>query len=117
MSVNEPSADRPRMPDLLRAHVDAFNRGARSGDFSEMTEGFTDDAEMTFQGVPVGPFVGRDAIARAYRDQPPTTSSRSSTGRSRANADPGVPAGRMTITPNAGRIGRLVVTFDPPGAA
>ncbi len=29
------------------------------------------DAELRFENVPVGPFVGLDAIRAAYRDQPP----------------------------------------------
>jgi steroid Delta-isomerase len=28
-------------------------------------------AELEFVGIPVGPFVGRDAIGEAYRTQPP----------------------------------------------
>ena len=36
-----------------------------------MLERFSDDAELEFVGVPVGPFHGRDAIAEAYRTQPP----------------------------------------------
>ncbi|TML09574.1 MAG: hypothetical protein E6G33_16330, partial [Actinobacteria bacterium] len=36
-----------------------------------MLEQFAEDARMAFEGVPFGPFEGRDAIAAAYRDQPP----------------------------------------------
>ena len=43
----------------------------RTGDWEPMLKGFADDAEMEFRGVPVGPFHGRDAIAEAYRAQPP----------------------------------------------
>jgi steroid delta-isomerase len=32
---------------------------------------FADDAELAFEGVPVGPFVGKEAIAAAYASQPP----------------------------------------------
>jgi steroid Delta-isomerase len=56
---------------LLRDHVERFNSGVRSGDFGPMTELFTDDAELAFEGVPVGPFRGREAILAAYREQPP----------------------------------------------
>jgi ketosteroid isomerase-like protein len=57
--------------DLLADHVKRFNAAVRSGDFSPMLENFSDDATMVFEGVPVGPFIGRDAIAEAYREQPP----------------------------------------------
>src|SRR5882672_12812233 len=56
---------------LLEEHVRRFNEGVRNGDFGPMAAAFADDAEMRFEGVPVGPFVGRDAIAAAYRNQPP----------------------------------------------
>ena len=57
---------------VLNAHVHRFNDAIRSGDFAAMVAGFTPDAEMAFEGVPVGPFVGRDAIAQVYARQPPT---------------------------------------------
>src|SRR5829696_9589623 len=56
---------------LLSDHVARFNAGVRSGDFGPMVDGFTDDAELVFEGIPVGPFRGRAAIAAAYRNQPP----------------------------------------------
>jgi steroid Delta-isomerase len=57
---------------LVRAHVERFNAGVRSGDFRPMVEeGFADDAELAFEGVPVGPFRGKEAIAQAYAEQPP----------------------------------------------
>lgn len=56
---------------LIRDHVDRFNFGVRSGDFGPMLERFTDDAELVFEGLPVGPFVGRQAIEDAYRMHPP----------------------------------------------
>ena len=57
---------------LLEAHVERFNRGVRSGDFEPMLAAFAPDAEMVFEGVQAGPFLGRDAIAAAYAAQPPT---------------------------------------------
>ena len=57
---------------LVRAHVERFNAGVRSGDFGRMVEeGFAENAELAFEGVPVGPFRGKEAIARAYAEQPP----------------------------------------------
>src|SRR5919199_4255478 len=56
---------------LLTDHVARFNAGVRSGDFGPMVDGFTEDAELAFEGIPVGPFRGRAAIAAAYRMRPP----------------------------------------------
>ena len=56
---------------LLREHVERFNAGVRSGDFGPMLAAFADDAELIFEGVPAGPFRGREAIADAYAKQPP----------------------------------------------
>ena len=56
---------------LLEEHVRRFNEGVRTGDFTRMAAGFAEDAEMHFEGVPAGPFIGRDAIQAAYREQPP----------------------------------------------
>jgi ketosteroid isomerase-like protein len=55
----------------MEAHVSSFNRAVLSGDYTEMLSRFADDAELVFEGVPAGPFRGRDAIARAYAEQPP----------------------------------------------
>ena len=38
----------------------------RTGDFEPMVAAFTHDGELRFEGIPVGPFVGWDAIARRY---------------------------------------------------
>jgi steroid delta-isomerase len=56
---------------LLSAYVQRFNDGARSGEWEPMLELLAPDAELEFVGIPVGPFVGRDAIGEAYRTQPP----------------------------------------------
>jgi drug/metabolite transporter (DMT)-like permease len=106
---------------LLEDHVERFNAGVRTGEWEPMVAGFTDDAEMEFRGVPVGPFVGRDAIAAAYGQQPPddqmrVLEQRRTDGRIEARyawlADPEVAAGEMFLTPQNGSIRKLVVTFD-----
>jgi steroid delta-isomerase len=56
---------------LLDAHVERFNEGVRTGDWSRMLELLTEDASLEFEGIPVGPFRGRDAIREAYATQPP----------------------------------------------
>ena len=105
----------------LTDHVERFNEGIRSGDFGPMLTAFAEDAELVFEGVPVGPFVGRDAIAEAYRHQPPTDEVRL-LGRTRVEdgalvadygwAAEGTRAGRMLLTPRDGAVARLVVTFE-----
>jgi len=60
------------MSDRVRRHVAAFNAAVHSGEWSRFAVRFTQDARMTFVGVPAGPFAGRDAIARAYERQPPS---------------------------------------------
>jgi steroid Delta-isomerase len=107
--------------ELLRDHVERFNGAVRNGDWGHMLDGFQDDAEMEFRGVPVGPFVGRDAIAAAYRKQPPDDELRVLEVRERVGRvearyawlrEPDIAAGELLITPRAGRIEKLVVTFD-----
>ena len=56
---------------LLNAHIDRFNAAVLSGHFNEMVSHFAEDASMSFEGVSVGPFHGREAIAAAYATQPP----------------------------------------------
>jgi steroid Delta-isomerase len=106
---------------LLRQHVDRFNRAVRTGEWEQMLSHFTDDAELRFEGVPAGPFEGREAIARAYRDQPPDdevlivdadeVGDDAVAGYAWAT-NPERRAGEMRLTERDGRIARLVVTFD-----
>jgi steroid delta-isomerase len=108
-------------PDLLTLHVDRFNQAIRSGDFGPMLAGFTSDAEMVFEGVPAGPYLGRDAIAAAYAGRPPDDEVRLLTSP-QAEGDTlvadyawsadGKRAGRMRLTPRGSLIRRLVVTFE-----
>ena len=107
---------------LLAEHVERFNHGIRSGDWEPMLALFTDDAELVFEGVPAGPFVGREAIADAYRRQPPDDevrvlgAPRNEDGTIVVDyawaADERARAGRMLLTPRDGAIARLVVTFE-----
>ena len=105
---------------LFAQHVERFNAGVRSGDFGPMVEeGFGDSAELAFEGVPVGPFVGRDAIDAAYREQPPDDEVEILGSEERdgvivaryAWLRDGRQAGEMRLTPRDGQIGKLVVTF------
>lgn len=63
------------MIDLTAAvarHCELFNECVRTGDWTPFTATLTDDARMAFTDVPVGPYVGREQIAVAYAEQPPT---------------------------------------------
>jgi hypothetical protein len=105
-------------------HVRRFNAAVESGDFDEFAAGFAEDAVMRFAGVPAGPFVGRAAIADAYRAQPPddtmTVIAVSPTGPGSARVrfawDAGG-TGTMDLTWREGaggdrEVSALVVTFD-----
>ena len=106
---------------LVERHVELFNAAVRSGDFAPMLEHFTDDAELAFEGVPVGPFRGRDAIAEAYRGQPPDDEIRVLDAREHEDGlvvadyawvkEPDAAAGEMRLSYAEGAITRLVVTF------
>jgi hypothetical protein len=56
---------------LVNDHVARFNDSVAAGDFTRLVESFAEDATMSFEGVPVGPFAGKAAIAEAYRTSPP----------------------------------------------
>jgi steroid Delta-isomerase len=99
-------------------HVARFNAGVRSGDFGPMLEQFADEAEMAFEGVPVGPFVGREA---AYREQPPDDGldvlDRRRDGATEIagyawRREPDRRAGELRLTVDGSEITRLVVTFE-----
>ena len=106
---------------LLHDYVMVHNECVRTGDWGPLAEWFTEDAELAFEGVPVGPFNGREAIAAAYDAQPPDDQVVIfGTGE---NADqivagygwlkePGKQAGRMLVTQRDGKIQKLTVTFE-----
>jgi steroid delta-isomerase len=99
---------------LLEEHVERFNRGVRSGDFGEMVAAFAEDAELVFEGIPVGPFYGRDAIGEAYRAQPPDDEIvlLDGDGTYAWAKEPELPAGQLFLTERDGEIARLVVRYD-----
>jgi steroid delta-isomerase len=90
-----------------------------------MVDGFTEDAELVFEGIPVGPFRGREAIAAAYRTQPPDDEielldvAQDSEGRMVASyawrKRPGVWAGTLVLLPREERIARLVIHYGDGG--
>lgn len=55
----------------VEQHVDRLNDAIGRGDFDGFLATFAPEAVMRFEGVPGGPYVGRDAIAAAYAADPP----------------------------------------------
>jgi steroid Delta-isomerase len=86
-----------------------------------MLEQFTEDAELAFEGVPVGPFRGKPAIERAYADQPPDDEIVILRTRESAEdlivadyawrAEPAARAGTLILRLRDAEISRLLVTF------
>jgi len=95
-------------------HVELFNRSVTSGDWDEFLTHFHPDAVMTFEGVPAGPYVGRDAIAEGYRTNPPTDTMRirSVAGDRVDFAWSSGGTGSMTLHRRDGLITELAVVFD-----
>ena len=59
------------LENAVTRHVELFNAAVSQSDFGALVDTFASTAVMRFLGVPAGPFVGRDAIARAYEQTPP----------------------------------------------
>jgi RimJ/RimL family protein N-acetyltransferase len=106
---------------LLHDYVMVHNECVRTGDWEPLADWFADDAELVFEGVPVGPFEGRNEIAAAYRAKPPDDevvifAVEEEEGRLVVRygwlRETGKEAGTMFVTPRAGKIERLLVTFD-----
>lgn len=111
----------PPAVDVLYEYVARHNQGVRSGDWEPLGECFADDAVLAFEGVPVGPFPGREAIVAAYRERPPDDEVRVlSAGESAEGvgadyswaAAPERRAGRMVLTLRDSTIARLVVSLE-----
>jgi steroid delta-isomerase len=106
---------------LLHDYVMVHNECVRTGEWGLLADWFTDDAQLAFEGVPVGPFAGREAIAAAYDAQPPDDEvvifateeiDAAIVARYGWLHEPGKRAGRMLLTPRDGKIERLIVTFE-----
>ena len=102
-------------------YIEAHNAAVRSGEWEAFSRWFTDDAEVRFEGVPVGPFRGRDEIRAAYESRPPddeveVRNVRSEGDRTVADygwlADEGVRAGELLVTWEDELIRELVITFE-----
>jgi steroid Delta-isomerase len=102
-------------------YIGAHNAAVRSGDWEAFSRWFADDAEVRFEGVPVGPFRGRDEIRAAYESRPPddeveVRNVREEGDRTVADygwlADGGVRAGELRVTWDGELIRELVITFE-----
>jgi hypothetical protein len=98
---------------LLEREVAAFNEGVRTGDWSELVALLAEDAVLEFEGIPVGPFRGREAIADAYRTMPPDDEIILIHGGPRYawSKEPERPAGELHLEERDGRIVRLRVLY------
>jgi RimJ/RimL family protein N-acetyltransferase len=106
---------------FLHEYVGVHNECVRTGDWKPLRAFFAEDAELVFDGVPVGPFRGADVIVAAYEAQPPddqvlTFRVDEEDGRVVARygwlRNPGTIAGRMLLTSDGSRISKLIVTFE-----
>jgi steroid Delta-isomerase len=102
-------------------YIEAHNAAVRSGEWEAFSRWFTDDAEVRFEGVPVGPFRGRDEIRAAYESRPPDDEVEVRNVRSEGDrmvadygwlADDGVRAGELRVTWEDELIRELVITFE-----
>jgi steroid Delta-isomerase len=95
-------------------YVSRFNEGVRTGDWTRMLELLADDCTLRFEGIPVGPFTGRDAIAAAYREQPPDDEIvLLDGGPAYAWArDPAARAGELHLAERDGRIAAITVHYE-----
>jgi steroid Delta-isomerase len=110
---------------LLRRYIARLNQGVRGGDFTAMLAELTDDAQLVFEGIPVGPFRGREAIGTAYRLQPPDDELEllrvdedghgGASGSYAWSERPGVVAGEVQVTARGGRIARVLVRYGDDG--
>jgi hypothetical protein len=103
----------------VERHCELFNDCVRTGDWGPFTESLTDDALMAFTNTPVGPFQGRDQIAIAYAEQPPTDTMTleavetldTDTARAHFMWDTGGDDGLMLLRWRDGKLAAIEVTF------
>lgn len=106
---------------LIR-HLEAFNRGVRTGDFTLMFDMYHRDAVFVLTDPVWIVHRGLDAIRRAYRGDPPQGTMRLGgakvTGQSVTadyiwDAEPDRIAGQLTLEFADGQVIRELVTFAP----
>lgn len=111
------------LEEILNRHIKLFNDGVRTGNFGPMTTHFLDNAEMHFEGIPVGPFRGRGAIERAYSTQPPddeivVLNIKEEPGRNVITCEyawskkPRIRAGELILTTRGEMVEKLIVRYE-----
>ena len=104
----------------IDAYIADHNAAVRSGDWRTFASWFTDEAEVRFEGHPVGPFRGREGIRRAYESQPPddeveVRAVRDDGARTVADygwkREGGIRAGKLRLHWQGDCIRELVITF------
>jgi steroid Delta-isomerase len=103
--------------DRVEEHFRLFNEAVRSQAWAAFLATFAPDAVMRFQGVPAGPYIGLDAITRAYAQRPPSDTMSCVCDARDGDLDvirfawDGGGGGTMQITWRAGAVAGLTVTF------
>jgi hypothetical protein len=101
--------------------VTAHNKSVRTGNWGGFGAWFADDAELVFEGIPIGPFRGSAEIENAYRERPPddevmtfsvSENRETAVARYGWRRGPNIVAGRLQLTASGGRIAKLVVGVD-----
>ena len=111
------------LAEILNRHVRLFNDGVRTGNFGPMIGYFVENAEMRFEGIPVGPFKGHRAIKRAYLMQPPddeivVLNAKEDPGRNVIICEyawskkPRIHAGELILTSKGEMIEKLTVRYE-----
>src|SRR5262249_24335635 len=106
--------------DLLYEYVARHNQGMRTGDWEALGECFAGDAVLAFEGIPVGPFAGRDVIVAADTERPPDDQVRvleaaecggGASARYAWATAPANEAGQLNLLLDGGTITRLTVIY------
>jgi len=106
-------------PERVTHHMTAFNDAVDSDNFDDFVGRFADDAVMSFVGVPVGPFVGREAILAGYTAAPPDDTMAPTSVQTNGATDivrfvwSRGGAGTMTLRWRGEQLTELTVAFDP----
>jgi hypothetical protein len=109
--------------DFAGRHAALFNQGVRTGDFSAWLSTFAPDASLTFDGLPIPPAHGRDAIAAVYSGHPPSSPMRVVATAAKGDTVIGefiwiaapTTGGRFTLHPGEdGLLTRLEVALNAP---
>jgi hypothetical protein len=108
---------------VLERYVTLHNVGVRTRDFLPLSGIFHPAAEMRFEGVALGPYVGRAAVLGAFQDHGPDDEIEILERKGQEPhchatyawvSRPGLAAGRLVIEVDAGLIRRLTISIESP---